>query len=250
MPTRRAPWCALVAVMVLGMLTAACGRGGIGREYEYEEQVYLELDGSATVVVNASLHALVALRGLPVDPDPSVRFDRGAVRGLYAGPGVTVTRVSQPWRRKGRRFTQVRLEIDDIGRLSQLAPLAWSTISYARDGDQVVYTQRIGAPTGRPAAGANWAGDEIVGFRLHLPSRITFHNAPTREVERGNILTYEQALSERLNGVPIEIDVRMDRQSIFRRTMTVFGISVAAALALLAVAVWWVHRKGQAAPAA
>jgi hypothetical protein len=249
MPTRRGSRNALAAAAVIAMLAAACGRGAIGREYEYEEQIYLELDGSATVVVNASLPALVALRGLDLNPDPAVRFDRAHVRGLYTAPGVAVTRVSPPWRRKGRRFTQVRLQIDDIRQLSTVAPLAWSAVGYATEGDQVRYTQRIGAPAGDPAAGVTWAGDEIVAFRLHLPSRISFHNAPTREVERGNILTYEQSLSERLRGVPIDIEVRMDRQSIFRRTMTIFGLAVGSALVLLAALVWWVRRKGQATAA-
>ena len=61
-------------------MTASCGRGGFGREYEYDEEIFLDLDGSATVVVNGSLYAFVALHGLPVNPDPGVRFDRAAYR--------------------------------------------------------------------------------------------------------------------------------------------------------------------------
>ena len=93
----------------------------------------------------------------------------------------------------------------------------------------------------------NWNGSEIVGFRLHMPSRISYHNAPTREVERGNILTWEQTLAERLQGEPVDIQVRMDAHSIFARTMTLFVVAVGAALLLLVAAVWWVRKKGQAA---
>ncbi len=43
------------------LLAGALGCGGSGRglfkEYEYEEDVYLDLDGSATIVVNASIPA-------------------------------------------------------------------------------------------------------------------------------------------------------------------------------------------------
>jgi hypothetical protein len=141
----------------------------------------------------------------------------------------------------------VVLELDDIRALDRFAPLAWSSVTYAQDGEQMVYRQRIGEAAGTAATGAGWTGEELVAFRLHLPSRITFHNAPTREVERGNILSYEQPLSERLKGVPVEIEVRLDRQSIFRRTMLVFGISVTAALLLLALIVVWIKKKGQAA---
>ena len=42
--------------------------------YEYEEELYLGLDGSATLNVNASVPALVALRG--VDLNQSARAIR------------------------------------------------------------------------------------------------------------------------------------------------------------------------------
>ena len=61
-----------------GRWCAACdGRSGpLGPEYEYEEDLTLSLDGSATLIVNASMPALVALRGLPLNPDPT---DRAAI---------------------------------------------------------------------------------------------------------------------------------------------------------------------------
>ena len=246
MPLCRAPL-PVFALLLLVTVTASCGRGGFGKEYEYDEETFLELDGSATVVVSGSLHALVALHGLALNPDPGARFDRAAVRTLYEAPGVDVTRVSRPWRRDGRRFVQVRLELDDISKLGRVAPLAWSTIAYGTENGQLVYRQHVGESRGAPAPGVNWTGGETVAFRFHLPSRITFHNAPTHEVERGNILTYEQALTERLEGVPVDIEVRMDRQSIFRRTMVVFGVSVAAAPVLLGLIVVWVRGKGRTA---
>ena len=49
---RRSPWLAL-------LMRRACQRaarvdgGGFFRQYEYEEEVYLSLDGTATVYVNA-----------------------------------------------------------------------------------------------------------------------------------------------------------------------------------------------------
>lgn len=244
-------WRRAIAAFAIVWLAASCGRGGLAREYEYEEEIYLDLDGSATVVVNGSLDAFRALRGLDVDPDPGVRFDRAEFRRHFESPGVEVTRVSRPWRRDGRRFVQVQLELDEVSALHRVEPLSWSEVAFTPDGEQVVYRQRVGQPAPDPVEAPGWTGEEIVAFRLHLPSRITFHNAPTREVERGNILRYEQRLAERLRGVPVEIEVRMDRQSIFLRTMTVFAISVTAALGLLALAVLWVRRKGQAAsPAA
>ena len=200
------------AVCLAIMLLAVAGcQSGFGRQYKYEEQIYLDLDGSAAVVVNASIPALVALRGLTLDTSPDARIGRQDVRDQFASPLIRITRVSRPWRRDGRRFIQVRFEIDSVKDLGKVAPLAWSTYGYVLTGGQVVFTQKVGAAANAPPQGVNWNGSEIVGFRLHLPSRISYHNAPTHEVERGNILTYEQTLAERLRGTPIEIEVRMDR---------------------------------------
>lgn len=236
-----------LAIALALLTTISCQRAGFGRQYEYEEQLYLDLDGSASVVVNASIPALVALRGMKLDTGPDARIDRNDIRGQFASPQIRITRVSRPWRRDGRRFVQVRFDIDDVRNLGKVAPLAWSTYGYVSEGPQVVYTQKIGAASNTPPPGVNWNGSEIVGFRLHMPSRIGYHNAPSHEVERGNILTWEQSLAERLRGAPVDIEVRMDAQSIFARTMTVFVASIAAALLLLAAAIWWVRKKGQAA---
>jgi hypothetical protein len=133
-----------------------------------------------------------------------------------------------------------------VRHLARAAPFAWSTYELTRSGDQVTYRQVVGAPAGATAPpGAGWTGGEMVAIRLHVPSQIRYHNAPTREIRRGNILAWEQALTDRLAGRPIDIEVRMDAQSILARTMLVFGVSVGAALLLLAAIVWWVVRKGK-----
>jgi hypothetical protein len=235
--------------VALAALLASCSSTRLVKQYEYEEEVYLDADGSATVYVNASLYALRALRGLEVDAG-SARVDRAAIRSLFESPVTDVTRVSRPWRRQGRRFVQVRVEVSDIRRLGEARPFAWSAYSLARDGEARFYRQRLGEPAGGDASAAGWKGDELVAVRLHLPSRITYHNATSKKVDRGNILAFEQTLADRLRGVPLEIEVRMEGESILYRTLLVFGAAVAAALALLAAAIWWVIRKGrrEAAP--
>jgi hypothetical protein len=197
------------------------------------------------MVVNASIASLVALHGLPLDADPRARIDRRNVRALFEAPGVEVTRVSRPWRRKGRRFVQIRLEVRDIRGLSARPPFSWSDYRFARRDGLYVYEQSVNAPAGSRLAHAGWDGSELVGFRMHLPSRIVYHNAPSKSVERGNILSWEQPLRDRLAGVPIEVEIRMESQSILYRTLTVFGVAAAAALALLAAAIYWVWWKGR-----
>jgi hypothetical protein len=253
MPSRiRAAACALVACAA-AFAVSGCGTGLFGRQYEYEEDVTLKLDGSATVVVNASIASLVALRGLELDLDPTVRFDRDrdTIRAAYQSPATRVS-VRRPWRRAGRRFVQIRVEVDDIRKLSDVPPFAWSRYELVEKDGSHVFAQSVGASALRPGTLANvgWTGGEVVAFRLHLPSRILGHNSRSletdvpEEVQRGNILRWEQQLSDRLDGRPVSIEVRMDSASILYRTLWLFAGSFAAAIALIALLLWWTVRKG------
>ena len=92
----------------------------------------------------------------------------------------------------------------------------------------------MGASALRPGTMQNygWKGKELVAVRLHLPSRIVDHNARDIDsnegsaVQRGNILAWEQLLTDRLDGRPISIEVRMDRQSILYTTLVALRRSV------------------------
>ncbi len=237
---------ALAAIAVLTVIAAAhlsCAQL-IPRQYEYEEEIYLSLDGSATVYVNSSVPALVALRGLPLDVRPVARLDRDAIRRAYASSVTQVDRVSSS-RRSGRRFVHVRLSVRDVRRLGEVAPLSWSTYSFARRGDEFVYKQVVGAPAARDVGDVGWKGDEAVAFRMHLPSKIRYHNAPSKQVERGNILTWEQPLTARLAGTPVVLEVRMDEQSILYRTLWLFGLMILLVAGLFAGLIWWIMRAGR-----
>lgn len=241
MRARRAARIVTAAALVCSL---SCG-GRLLRQYEYEEEIFLDLDGSAIIIVNTSVAALVALRGVDLDIDPRARFDRADVRDLYESDVAAVTRVSRPWRRDGRRFFQVRLEVDDVRRLSKVPLFAWSTYRLERQGEELIYRQTIEAAANRPVGDVGWDGNELVGFRLHLPSKIFFHNAPSKAVERGNILSWEQSLSDRLAGAPIQMEVRMDTASILSQTLWLFTGAFAAALLVLAALILWTVRSGR-----
>jgi len=255
---------ALVAV-VLAVMAGACGGragGPLGLEYEYEEDLTLGLNGSASLTVNASIPALNALRGFGLNPDLSARADliKDQVRALYDTPYSKVGRVST-WTRRGRRFVGVHLTVPDIRSLPKAAPFAWAAYDLHEEGEQVVFRQRMstaGTPAAQPAF--KWSGDEIVAFRLHLPARIRFQNSrylernESRPASRGNILTWEQRLHQRILGKPIAyaedttpdvMEVRMDRESILYRTLWLFGIAFAAALLVLAGLIWLTMRRGR-----
>jgi hypothetical protein len=248
---------ARAALLAVVTLSAACNGRLLGKQYEYEEDLYLSLDGSATVIVNASIPALVALRGLDLDTSTTTRFDQTKIRDAYTSPVTEVTRVSPPWRRSGRRFVQVRVQVPDVRKLSQARPFAWSHYDLRQMNGHYVYEQRVGRSALRPGTMQNvgWNGSEIVAFRLHLPSRIVYHNSrdldtnATRKTARGNILDWEQHLADRLDGTPVDIKVETESQSILYTTLWLFAGAFVAAVTVLALLIWYTVKKGAKDPA-
>lgn len=251
-PSVKATVLALSSVALLGCTDL------LGRQYEYEEQLYLEVDGSAELVVDSSIAALVALRNLPLEPDPSVPVDRDRVAAAYSAPGCGDVTVNRPWMRDGRRFVQVVLEQTDVRNFSGCPPLAWSTFSFEREaadeGDQIHYSQVLGPPSAGDPGSVNWTGEELVGFKLHVPSRITYHNVRRLEdgqpgqPDRGNILTWEQALDDRRLGRQIHMEVRMLAQSTLRRALVLFAAAFSAAVLTIFAVVWVVLRRARRRP--
>ena len=239
-------------ILMAAIATTSCG--GFKRQYEYEEELYVSLDGTGTLDVHSSLPALNALRGASFDARPNAPVDRDRVREYFTSPSVRVTRISTS-RRNNRRFVHVRMEVDDVKRLGEAPPLAWSSYHFALDDDLYVFRQKVGAPAKvssanpanpatpvNPATQVNWTGDELVAFRVHIPSKITYHN--TQEELRGNILVWEQPLTDRLRGVPLEMEARMETQSILYRTLWLFGGTIVAVAAMFVVIIWLVVRRG------
>jgi hypothetical protein len=243
---------ALGALVIAAALLAAgaCGSttGSLFRQYEYEEDMYLSLDGSATIYVNGSVAAFNALRGTRFDASPNARIDTDEVRQLFESPVTHVARVSRPSRRSNRRFIHVRLDVPDIRRLNEATPFAWSTYQFTRDDSLYIFKQTIGVPAGTAPASSGWTGQETVAFRLHLPSKITWHNTGT-DPKRGNILAWEQPLQDRLHGVPLTLEARMETQSILYRTLWLFGLTFAAVAVTFGLVIWWILRKGRKAGA-
>ena len=238
---------AAIGCVLAPLVVIACSGNPLSRKYEYEEDVYLALDGSATIYVNASVAALVALRGVDLNPDPRARLDRRDVRALYESPVVDVRNVSLS-RRDNRRYVHLRLEAPDVRRLHEAAPFAWSKYDFAEHEEVFQYRQVVGASANRDVGDVGWTGQEIVAIRLHLPSRVPFHNSPTRVIERGNIIVWEQLLTERRAGKPLEIEVHLETESILVHTLILFGMMAALAALTFAVLIWYVMRRGRTVP--
>ena len=208
--------------------------------------MYLSLDGSATIYVNSSIAALNALRGTSFDARPSARVDRDAVRQYFTTPSSRVVRVTTS-RRRGRQYVHVRVEADDVRALGGSSPFAWSSYSLAREGETVVYKQAVAGGPGASHAekAADWTDDDLVAFRVHVPSVVEWHNAGQDNLRRGNIVVWEQSLKNRLRGEPLELEVRMQPQSILYRTLILFASMFAAVAVLFGVVIWRIVRAGQ-----
>lgn len=253
----RVKWVLAAVLIVVAMGLWSRESGIFGRQYEYEESLRVSLDGSASLTINASVAALAALRGLDVDPQRTP-VDRDRIRAAYESPVTTVTSIPRSWHRRGREFVQINLQVDDVRRLHEAEPLSWSRYELFEQDGQHRFRQTVGASALRPGTLQNvgWTGQEIVAFRLHLPSRILEHNARDLEgdeptgIGRGNILAWEQHLSDRLEGRPITVGVRMESQSILYLTLWLFAGAFALAVLTILSLVWWTVRRGRNEPAA
>jgi hypothetical protein len=237
---------ALCVVLCCSATAAACSGRLLKPQYEYEEELYLALDGSATLNLNASVPSLVALRGADLPVDPRARLDRQQVRGLFTGAGSNVTLSLS--RRDGRRFVHVSVQVDDVGQLAAIRAFSWSTYAFSRDADRVDYHQRVGDSSSHDIGRVGWDGSEVVAFRMHLPSEILFENSPSG-ILRGNILEWEQPLTSRLRSEPVDLRVQMAPDSILYHTLLLFGSTILAAAAAFAAVLWWVARRGRTAEA-
>jgi hypothetical protein len=232
----------LAFAVVAALVTAACG-SDFGKVLEYEEDITLSLDGSATIYVAASLPGLAALRGLDVSTDPQTAVDRARIRAFYTTPVSRVTTNPTTWRHRGRRFVGIRVQVDNIRLLPRAAPFAWATYVLDREGEAYFYKQVLGAPANKAIGNVGWNGSELVAFRLHLPAKIEYHNAGEANFRRGNILVWEQSLADRRAGVPLVMEARMQAKSILYSTLWLFAISAISALTLVGLIIWWVVKK-------
>ena len=150
---------ALLAVLVAAAAAGCNGRNGVlGPQYQYEEDLTLSLDGSATLVVNASIPALVALRGFSLDTSPRARVDLLAPRCASLSVANTRrSRASAQWTRSGRRFVGVRLRIPDVRAAAEGgAVLLVDVRAAAARTARRVFRQTLGAPASSRRACERW----------------------------------------------------------------------------------------------
>ena len=113
--------------------------------------------------------------------------------------------------------------------LSQAPPFAWAHYAFTQKDDVLTFVQDLGPSAAKNVGDVGWDGEEVVAVRLHIPSRVTWHNAPSHLVERGNIVSWEQPLKARLAGEPLRVEARFGVQRILVLTVALFLAAMAAA---------------------
>ena len=216
---------ALLAVLALG--ASGC------TAYEYEEEVFLEADGSGRLRVSGSKEILEAVHRLD-------RADVSAMRSRFEGEGIEISSIREAERDR-RGFLHVEARFDDWNRLC-LSPIFQRRRCRLEIGDDELALESSLPPPGREVPGI--PPDAILALRFHLPGTVRYHNAPER-IERGNILSWEISAGDYFRGEPLVAEARFDRQTILRRTIWVLLAAASAVLATVALSIHLMVRRGR-----
>ena len=234
---------ALCAVLCCSAIAAACSGRVLKPQYEYEEELYLDLDGSATLNLNASVAALVALRGADLPTDPRARLDRERVRALFAGSASDVALSLS--RRDGRRFVHISIKVDDVRQLASIKPFSWSTYAFSRDADRVDYRQTVGASSrARCRSTSGGMAPSSSRSACTCPAKSCSRTA-RRTFSAATFSSGTSRWTSRLHGEPLDLRVQMAPESILYTTLLLFGSTIVAAAAAFAAVLWWVARRGR-----
>lgn len=211
--------------------------------YEYEHELWLNVDGSGSVYVTGQPALWTAFKGLGKPEDPDGTATPEAARALFEGSGLRVRRVTLT-RRGGRPYLFVAADFSDVNRLSGSRAFPDLDLKLARAGDRL----KLSGVWRRPDTTRNVAvsaRDGLMAVRFHLPAKIYDHKNASDGVERGNIVGWRQELSAALSGNPLVFGATMDERSILGSTVALFGWAIASALALLAGALYLAFRQGK-----
>jgi hypothetical protein len=202
--------------------------------YEYEEEVFLEADGSGEIRMSGSTEAVAALHGLE-------EVTTESAGGLFRGNGVQVfsTRATE---RDGRRFVHVEARFSEWDSLCRVPAFSGRGCRFVVGADDRVLDLTLPSPPGPMPVST--APDALFALRFHFPGSIRHHSSD-RGVERGNILSWELPFRERFGRRPLALEVRFDRRTILGRTLGIVGVALALVLTSIAAAIFLLVRKGR-----
>jgi len=199
-------------VLLAGALTGCV-------QYEYEEELYLKTDGSGEIYIHGSREVFASLGAVVSAPNPDL-VTRAELERTYAQSGLDVVSIKRS-RRDGRTFFHVRARFTDIATLSSHPAFRGRRYEFTRAEETLALRaeirggERVSGVPGVPR-------DELVGFRVHFPSPVRFHNSPTG-LDRGNIVRWQQTVGGHLAGEPLVLEARFDTRTVLEATLLIFG---------------------------
>jgi hypothetical protein len=210
--------------------------------YEYEHEIWLQVDGSGVVNVTGRPALWTAFKSLPLDEsDPEAM--KAAVRKLFEESGLEVRRVTVT-KRHGHRYVFVSAAFNDVNRISYTRAFPDLRVGLRREDGRLSLDGSWQRPI-EALPGGDKDADGLMAVRFHLPSKVYSHRHAADGVERGNILGWRQDTAAALDGGRLDFGATMDERSILSSTVMLFAGAVVLAVILLSVALWAVVRQGR-----
>lgn len=215
------------------LLAAAIALHGCGT-YEYEEEVFLDVDGSGRLRVSGSVPLLEAFHV----SDPSV----SSMTAKFEGTGFELESVRET-ERDGRRFIHVQGSFADWNALCAHPAFTGRDCRLDASSDrELAIHLTLPTPDGGPPA--NVDADALLALRFHFPSTVSYHNSPSG-IERGNIIEWERTVSEQFDATELVVEATFERRSVLATTIGVVGTAVGIVALAVALALYWMVRKGR-----
>jgi hypothetical protein len=232
----------LVALRIASILLLAGGLAGCIR-YEYDHEFWLDTDGSGTVQVSGRPALWAAFKGVGTAEDPEKTISREELRRLFERSGLRVRRVLRN-RRAGKTYLFVSATFKDLNALGGSPAFPDLAIHLGGTGEKLRLEGAWQRPPNARLVEASQR-EGLMAVRFHLPSKVFEHKNASDGVERGNILSWRQDVSQGFEGPPLAFGALMGRRSILSATVTLFVSSILAAAAFVALLLYLAYRQGK-----
>jgi hypothetical protein len=230
----------MIPRLAAALLLATALRGCL--TYEYEHEIWLQVNGSGTVNVTGRPALWTAFKGMPLDEnDPDAM--KKAARDLFERSGLRVKRITVTTRR-GHLYLFVSADFEDVNRISYTPAFPDLRVGLRREGGRLMLDGSWQRPI-EALLGGESDREGLMAVRFHLPSKVYGHRRAADGVERGNILGWRQETAGALDGGRLEFGAEMDERSILSSTVMLFAGAVVLAVLLLALGLWAVVRQGR-----
>lgn len=210
------------------------------QSYEYEEEVFLEVDGSGRLRVSGSSAMLASLHGIE---DPSLP----SVSGYFEGEEFDVTSVRET-ERAGRRFFHVEADFTNWNAVCRHPAFSRRPCRLVLDDEAGERRLELSAPPPEtddgPPPGLDGVASERIAIRFHFPSSVLEHNAPNG-IERGNILSWEREVREHFGAAPLDVRVRFGARSVLSTTIRILALSGGTVLLVVVASLGLMVRQGR-----